>query len=311
MGFEYKDELKELLPEYMDILEEQGEIENRGDGYYTCPFCGSGDKKNYTAAFHINRTSFHCFSCGEHGDIFDLVAYIEDLPDDWKRHYNRTLKIMRPYLEGNVVKEKKTISVPETREEDYTDYLLQCHENVYKTDYFHSRGLSTETIGRFQLGFDEDKNLVTIPYNPDYKGYVHRILWDSDNKYCKHGNEIFNINALYSDNNKYLFVTEGQIDAMSFEEIGCYAIGLGGVNEVAKLVNLLKQKPCDKILVLALDNDKAGRKATGKLIEEIAEAEIGQNYILNSRLYGEYKDANEYLIADRERFTKKMSVFKK
>lgn len=312
LGFEYKDELKELLPEYIDILEEQGEIENRGNGYWTCPFCGSGDKQNYTAAFHINETSFHCFSCGEHGDIFDLVAYMEDLPNDWKKHYNRAVKIMRPYLNGNIEPKKQdTISVPkETKVEDYTDYLQQCYANVANTDYFRQRGLSTDTINRFQLGYDEKKNLVTIPYNPDCKGYVHRVLWDSDNKYCKFGNEIFNIQALHSDG-KYLFITEGQIDAMSFEEIGINAIGLGGVNEISKLVYQLKEHPCDKTLVLALDNDKAGKRATGKFIEAIADEEINQHYIVNSRLYGKYKDANEFLVADRDGFIKKMSPFMK
>lgn len=312
MGFEYKSELKELLPEYLEILESEGKIENRGNGYWTCPFCGSGDKKNYTAAFHLNGTSYHCFSCGEHGDIFDLVAYMEDLSDDWKKHYNRAVKIMRPYLEGTKDTVKQDIrNIPKVSETiDYTDYLQQCSSNVGKTDYFNQRGLSADTIKRFRLGYDTNKNLVTIPYNPDCKGYVHRVLWESDNKYCKFGNEIFNIQALYSDG-KYLFVTEGQIDAMSFEEIGIKAIGLGGVNEVSKLVSQLKEKPCNKTLVLALDNDKAGRKAIGKFIEELADAEILQNYIVNSRLYGEYKDANEYLVADRDGFIKKMSLFKK
>lgn len=312
MGFEYKSELKELLPEYIEILESEGKIENRGNGYWTCPFCGSGDKKNYTAAFHISGTSYHCFSCGEHGDIFDLVAHIEELPDDWKKHYNRAVKIMRPYLEGSMDTTKRDIqNIPKVQEiVDYTDYLQQCSSNVGKTDYFNQRGLSEDTIKRFQLGYDEKKNLVTMPYNPDCKGYVHRVLWNSDNKYCKFGNEIFNIQALYSDG-KYLFVTEGQIDAMSFEEIGINSIGLGGVNEVSKLVCQLKENPCDKTLVLALDNDKAGRRATGKFIEELADAEIVQNYIVNSRLYGEYKDANEYLVTDREGFIKKMSPFKK
>lgn len=93
---------------------------------------------------------------------------------------------------------------------------------------------------------------------------------------------------------------------MSFIEIGIDAIGLGGVNEVSKLVNQLKDRPCNKILVLALDNDKAGRRATGKFIEELAEAELYQEYIVNSDVYGKYKDANEFLIADRKGFTERM-----
>lgn len=315
MGFEHKEDLKQLLPDYLDLLEEQGKIESRGEGYYVCPFCNSGDKKNYTAAFHVDGTRYNCFACSEHGDIFDLVAHMENLPPDWKKHYNRTLKIMRPYLNGNKPKKSRDEYIPEfTVPVDYTEYLHKCHENVEQTDYFSNRGLSREIINRFYLGYDPEKNLVTIPYNPDCKGYVDRVLWDGNSKYYKHGNQLFNVDTLYevginawfSGDSDYVFVTEGQIDAMSFEEIGLSAVGLGGVNEVSKLVQKLKEKPSNKVLVLALDNDKAGRRATGKFIEELAEAELDQKYIVVSDLYDEYKDANEYLIADREGFIERM-----
>lgn len=316
MGFEYKDELKELLPDYMELLEEEGKTENRGNDYWTCPFCDSGNKQNNSAAFHIIGTRYQCFSCDVHGDIFDLVAHMENLPSDWKKHYNRTLKIMRPYLDGGKPKKSREEYIPEFCEpKDYTDYLHKCHENVDQTDYFIKRGLSKETIDRFNLGYDTEKEVATIPYNSDCKGYVHRILWESDNKYCKFGNEIFNIGALYSEsidkilfgNDDYVFIAEGQIDAMSFEEIGLSAVGLGGVNETKKLIELLKEKVTGKILVLALDNDKAGRRATGKFIEELAEAELNQKYIVISDLYGKYKDANEYLIANKEEFVERMN----
>lgn len=309
MGFEYKEKLKELLPDYLDLLEDQGKIESRGEGYYVCPFCNSGDKKNYTAAFHIDGTRFNCFSCTEHGDIFDLVAHMENLPSDWKKHYNRTLKIMRPYLDGDKLTKSREGYIPEfIIPVDYTDYLHKCHENVAQTDYFINRGLSKETINRFNLGYDPEKNLVTIPYNPDCKGYVDRVLWDGNSKYYKHGNELFNIDTLYSGNSDYVFVTEGQIDSMSFIEIGLSAVGLGGVNEVSKIVNQLNECPCDKILVLALDNDKAGRRAIGKFIEELAENELDQKYIVISDIYEKHKDANEFLIADREGFIEKMKA---
>lgn len=317
MGFEHKEELKELLPDYMDLLEEQGKIESRGEGYYVCPFCNSGDKKNYTAAFHIDGTRFNCFSCTEHGDIFDLVAHMENLPSDWKKHYNHTLKIMRPYLDGDKPTKSREEYIPEFAiPVDYTEYLHKCHENVAQTDYFINRGLSKETIDRFNLGYDPEKNLVTIPYNPDCKGYVDRVLWDGNSKYYKHGNELFNVDALYevginawlSGGSDYLFVTEGQIDALSFEEIGLSAIGLGGVNEIKKLVGLIKKASSDKIFILALDNDKAGSRATGKFIEELAEAELDQKYIVISDIYGKYKDANEFLIADREGFIERMKT---
>ena len=71
---------------------------------------------------------------------------------------------------------------------------------------------------------------------------------------------------------------------------------------------MLKKEPSNKVLVLTLDNDKAGRRATGKFIEELAEAELDQKYIVISDIFGKYKDANEFLIADREGFIGRMKT---
>lgn len=308
MGFEYKNELKQLLTEYMEILEEEGKTEYQGDGYWDCPFCGSGTKSNQTAAFHINGVNYNCFSCGERGDIFDLVAHIETLNSDWKSHYNRAVKIMKPFLDGTSVLKREHISTltnsQETCKEDYSDYLQKCYSDVSKTKYFNNRGLSNETIKRFTLGFDKKKNLITIPYNPDLRGYVHRILWNHENKYCKHGNELFNTEALYCPRGGIVFIVEGQIDAISIEELGFNAVGLGGVNEIERLVEQLKRKRSNKTLILALDKDKAGKMATGRLMDKLAKEEIDIPYIVSSEIYGEYKDANEYLVADKEKFRK-------
>ena len=40
------------------------------------------------------------------------------------------------------------------------------------------------------------------------------------------------------------------------------------------VIKQLKEKPCNKILVLALDNDKAGKRAMGRFIEELAETDL-------------------------------------
>jgi len=137
MGFEYKDDLKELLPVYLDYLVSKGDLEERGDGFYTCPFCNSGNKQKNTAAFHVKGTRYNCFSCTKKGDIFDLVGHMEGLENNFAKHYNRTLKIMRPYLDGNRPEKSVTVTAPKTqKEEDYTEYLHKCHEDVLGTDYF-------------------------------------------------------------------------------------------------------------------------------------------------------------------------------
>lgn len=306
-NYEHKEELKALLPEYLEILETEGKTEKRMRDFWDCPICGSGRGPNHSPAFHIfqDGTKFKCFSCENQGDIFDLVRYMEKMDDaNYPKVYAKTEEIMKPYLEQQI--RPKEIKMQEAEKQDYTKYLEKCYSQVALTDYFHARGLSDTTIDRFQLGFDPKRNSVIIPYSKYCKdrGYIQRVLWDSGIKYIKHGNELFNTMALFDTDSRYIFITEGQIDAMSFEEIGYHALGLGGVNETGRLCEVVKAT--DKCLILALDNDVSGQKATGKIIEALAEAGNTYKAITMNWIYGDYKDANEFLVRDREGFEKQI-----
>lgn len=306
MAYEYKDELRELLPVYLDILADEGQTEYRGHGFYNCPLCGSGTKENGTAAFHVHGEHWYCFACNAGGDIFDLVAWIENIPIEWwKEQYRRTLKIMQPYLSGDY--ESVKIAKPRKKykdNEDFTEYLMECHAVVQDTEYFKNRGLSEAIINRFKLGYDGKKNVVTIPYNLDFKGYIHRALWDAPYKYWKYGADIFNKEALYTPDTDYVFCCEGQIDGMSFEECEFSAIGLGGVTEINRLVYLLIERPTSKTIIAALDNDAKGKETTRHL--NMIMKDIDCKYFDSGNLYGKYKDANHFLRADREGFVKQM-----
>lgn len=137
--------------------------------------------------------------------------------------------------------------------------------------------------------------------NPQISIYIEKCESDP-----KHGNDLFNIDAIRNNESDCVFITEGQIDAMSFEEIGYPALGLSGVNEVERLVDLLVSSGTHKYLILALDNDISGRRATGKIIELLAETKLPFHIMAMSWMYGEYKDPNEFLAKDRDRFKKQI-----
>lgn len=312
-NYENKEELRSLLPTYLEMLEDMGMTENRGNDYWDCPFCGSGTGINQTAAFHLleDGTKYKCFACGESGDIFDLVRHIENMESErYPKVYAKTEKIMKSYLGKQVQSEKGSDkeNKQDIKQQDYSEYLKDCHLQVFLTNYFYKRGLSDRIIDKFQLGFDQKQNIVTIPYNAGHEGtgYIHRVLWTSGNKYIKHGNELFNIDAIRNNDSNCVFITEGQIDAMSFEEIGYPALGLGSVNETDKLIKLLNKTGTYKRWIIALDNDVPGRRATGKLIEAIANTEMPFNVMSVSWIYENYKDPNEFLVKDRNGFEKQI-----
>jgi hypothetical protein len=98
-------------------------------------------------------------------------------------------------------------------------------------------------------------------------------------------------------------IVEGEIDAISLYEVmgvksladmrnvKANVIALGSANNWHKLVESNIEN-----IILALDNDNAGREATIKLSQELLKR--GKLCRLVN-LYGKYKDANECLMNDR------------
>ena len=72
------------------------------------------------------------------------------------------------------------------------------------------------------------------------------------------------------------------------------------------MVKLLNKTGTYKRLIIALDNDVPGRRATGKLIEAIANTEMPFNVMSMSWIYENYKDPNEFLVKDRDGFEKQI-----
>lgn len=68
-----KDEIKATYS-MRDILDQYGMQPNRA-GFVRCPF-HQGDRD---ASLKIYDKDFHCFGCGEHGDIFDFIQKYENI----------------------------------------------------------------------------------------------------------------------------------------------------------------------------------------------------------------------------------------
>ena len=106
----------------------------------------------------------------------------------------------------------------------------------------------------------------------------------------------------YEGKFKTVFVCEGQIDAISFYEVKQEAIAIGSTNGVNKLVRYLeKDNPYRylHLLVLALDNDDAGRKAERELSRALDKICV-RHY--TSNILDGYKDANEALLKEPGEF---------
>ena len=327
-----REQLKGYLRNYVESVTQK----SKGANLYVCPLCGSGTGKSGTGAFSIkNGTSWKCFSCNAGGDIFDLYGAINGTADhneqlrglselygvqvasyrstaqeDFSPEYQNPAKNER-YTHNSI----HTSVYTQAEAEDYTDFFLQANKAVEQTDYWKKRGLSKETVDRFKLGYVAEWRHPKAPKAPTSprliiptgKGsYLARDTREEvpaeQKPYSKSkvgSIQLFNKRALQTAT-KPIFIVEGELDALSIIEVGGEAVALGTTTKSKALVELLKAQAPAQALIIALDNDEAGQRASRELTEGLQELNI-PCYSFNP--CGEYKDANEALQRDREAFT--------
>lgn len=162
---------------------------------------------------------------------------------------------------------------------------------TYLTD---ERGLSSDTIKHFKLGYDYERNAISIPI---YKGdevvaIKYRNLKEGGPKYgAEAGCESWLFNEKGLDTAKEtgsIIVTEGEFDAMSLWQAGYKNVLSPAQGKNSYTVWIEKLDPIPKV-VIAYDNDKPGKEEAAKFADKVG---IEKAYEL---VYPEdIKDANEY-----------------
>lgn len=301
-----KAEARGYLTEYVRSIA----TKSHGD-MYVCPLCGSGTGKSKTGAFSIkDGTTWKCFSCDQGGDIFDLIGRHEGLVN-----YADQVKWLESWKGVTVSTGNETAPAapaPRTTPANYSTYYLQAKQRLNETDYH--RGISNETLARFNVGFDpawthpEPKDPTKKKYpSPrliiptSHESYIARDTRpDAPAEYAKMkvGHvHIFNARALERAE-RPIFVVEGELDALSIIDAGGEAIALGSTTMIKKLAEILEKNKPGQPLIIALDDDEAGKKAADNLAVELER--LGIPFYRSNPAAG-HKDANEALQADREK----------
>ena len=269
-------------------------------GKILCPF-----HSEKTPSCKINEQSFKCFGCDIGGDIFDFVEKMENC------NRSESLKIVKERFNCNIDNNYKPVAIPEKKEKpeiNQSEFIKNAAQNIENTTYY--RGISLETLKRFKVGYcaqwHNSPNAPTSPrlIIPTSKySYVARDTRDNltemQKRYAKQ--KVGKIRPLIAIRNELepIFIVEGEIDALSVYDAGGNAIGLGGTSGINKLPLWLKKNNIKSTLILALDNDNAGKKATQSLKLHLDKENIAY---IESNIYGNCKDANEALNTNRTDF---------
>lgn len=316
-----KDEARHYLTDYVRSIT----VPSKGRNMYVCPLCGSGTGKGKTGAFSIDGdgTRWTCYSgsgCnGKGGDVFDLIGeheHIESYPDrvKWLENW-RGVTIERDNARTAPAPKPKTTTT------DYTDLYKWANQSIADTTYH--RGISLETLNRFNVGYlgawshpkdqynHKSPRLIIPTSNESYIARDTRENIPEDQKaYAKSkvgSVHIFNAQALQRSTVP-VFVVEGEIDAMSIVDAGGEAVGLGSTTSINKFMRLIEEQAPAQPLIIALDNDDAGTKASVELCGRLTAQKVSFFTGDGFNPASGYKDANEALMKDRDGLQERISA---
>lgn len=305
---------EELKPYITDYLDEKG-INYDHNLKFTCLSPVHTDE-HPSMGFNEKDNKVKCFACNVYLDVFDLVA-IDELgatvdekaypnPKVTPYDFKAAMAIVASRYAGESLSSSDKEQVKAAREEQSKDKLMaeqieklrtDFKGEIAKTDYLRNRGISDETFEKFGF-YRADKNALVFDYG-NGRTSIRYIEPKDGNRYNKNGKaSLFNAQGL---NQPEVFITEGEIDALSFLEIGKNAVGLGSVNDKQLLVNAIKDN-ASTVFYLCLDADESGFEATQRLLASLKDKNVTVFDVREHIYSDQVKDPNEQLTTNRDAF---------
>ncbi len=148
-------EIKERL-NIVDVLSTYITVKKAGTNYKAnCPF---HHENTPSLMISPSKQVWHCFGCGEGGDIFAFVMKYEnlDFPETLKLLANRAGVELPKYTKENAKEEEykdRLYKINDLTAKFYNKVLLESSVSKVAKTYLEGRGLSKETIQEWQIGF--------------------------------------------------------------------------------------------------------------------------------------------------------------
>jgi DNA primase len=155
--------------------------------------------------------------------------------------------------------------------------------------YFDSRLITEASVRKFQLGYSDKRDMVTIPvHSPDGMcvGFVGRSVEGKEFKNSPKlpkSKTLFNLNRVKTS--RQVYVVESSFDAIRLDQCGMPAVATLGASVNGTQIDLL-QRYFNEIFVIA-DNDEAGGNMKDKLVEKLG------SRVSVIQLNKEYKDIGD------------------
>ena len=316
-------DMKTILDRFISDIKRNGlnyfskGYKDSGDYYMVqCPYHKMGQEKHPSAQFRKSDGLFYCHGCKESHSFQSVIYHCLEVSGrswllnnfDGSESENREIQFDWP-----VEKEEKHVYVDKSVLAEYR----------YTHPYMYERKLNLETIRKFDIGYDADYTMtkvvdgkkvsrhigecITFP-NKDVDGNILFIARRAIHTKFFHYPEdvdkpVYGLYEIYREMRhgvkiEEVYVCESMIDALTLWSWGKYAIALNGTGS-SKQYEIIRNSSL-RYLILATDNDDAGRKARekfranvkNKFIQEIDYASYGKCKDINDMTEEQFNSAN-------------------
>ena len=265
---------KELL--YQGVHKFAKSTDSGDDLMICCPFHKDGHERNPSSGIRRSDGMFHCFACGLTYSLPDFISHVLNF-DDKSQGYKwlaNNFASTEVYERGEVIidcdrEHNGNVSVPVLS--TISDEILDTYRYVHP--YMYKRGLTDAIIEKFDIGYDKSTDSITFPVrdkNGDCMFVARRSvktkyfdLPKEINKPLYGMYELMQSNITRSDT---IYVCEGLFDCLRLWCNDKLAVAGFGCLFSSYQIKQLQDLPVRSI-ILAFDNDEAGRKATDRVAQ--------------------------------------------
>lgn len=157
----FTDELRARLS-IVDVVSRRVPLTKKGQNYWGC--CPFHNEKTPSFSVNEDKGFYHCFGCGEHGDIISFTMKSEnvgfvDAIKELAEMAGLKLPEFKPRDPAVVQREESYFDITERAAAEYQKQLFTPIGAV-ALEYIRGRGFTDEMIKKYRLGYAPKNNLI-------------------------------------------------------------------------------------------------------------------------------------------------------
>ena len=162
----FTDELRQRLS-LVDVISRRIPLVKKGQNYWGC--CPFHNEKTPSFSVNEDKGFYHCFGCGEHGDIISFVMKSENI--DFKEAIKELADMagikmpnIKQKTKQQIEAEENYIQITDNAARIYQD-LLYKDVGKHALEYIKNRGFSDEMIKKYRIGYAPKSNIISSHFN--------------------------------------------------------------------------------------------------------------------------------------------------